>query len=313
MEGAPTVGCSLCGETYEVEDGIIKFSGKDSFYEFQVPSPKLTPQHRIFDYGIFRLFFLYLRVNFSLDNQRLRFLKRTIGGLNKQKRPYKVLDLGSGGGIEILRSLGKVTAFDISVTALKNARQLYGCDAYAGSARSLPFRDGQFDVVYSADMFGHFRKEEKDSIISEVRRILRDDGKVIFIVETDSTGRLFTILKKDPDLFQKLAVESAGHVGYEFPRDVLSRFDRMGFRVLAYDKLSPYFLRPELHGFCAHVLQAHRQLSQLDRWTLLALKALTEPGGGFKLRLFDTCWGITSHLCSAFVPLNKGIAVGCAT
>ena len=255
VEGAASAVCSVCAQTYEVEEGIIKFSEKDSFYEFQVPSPKFIPQHRIFDYGPFHLFLLYLRLNFSLDNQRLRFLKRTVRWLQKRRRHYKVLDLGSGGGIEILRSLGEVTAFDISVTALKNARQLYGRDAYAGNVRSLPFRDGRFDIVYSADMFGHFRREEKDSIISEVRRILTDDGKIIFIVETESTGRLFKMLKKDRDLFQKLAVEAAGHVGYELPREVLQRFRGMGFQIIAYDKLSPYFFASELHGFCAHVLQ----------------------------------------------------------
>lgn len=74
MWGAPTVRCSLCGETYEAEEGIIKFSEKASFTNSKSPLRNLFLSIGSSTMGLFSLFLLYLRVNFSLDNQRLRFL-----------------------------------------------------------------------------------------------------------------------------------------------------------------------------------------------------------------------------------------------
>lgn len=74
MWGAPTVRCSLYGETYEAEEGIIKFSEKVSFTNSKSPLRNLFLSIGSSTMGLFSIFLLYLRVNFSLDISGYDFL-----------------------------------------------------------------------------------------------------------------------------------------------------------------------------------------------------------------------------------------------
>jgi SAM-dependent methyltransferase len=88
---------------------------------------------------------------------------------------------------------------------------------------NLPFPDHSFDYVISLDVLGHIGFEEKDSVIAEIRRVLRPDGVTMHGIEcTDRTGRRRTEEMSEAEL--KRFIEIDGHVGLEEEQEHAARF-----------------------------------------------------------------------------------------
>lgn len=108
---------------------------------------------------------------------------------SKLDKDSQVLDLGSGYG-GAARYLAKkygchVTALNLSEKENQRNRQMnkvQGLDhlikVVDGNFEDLPFADKSFDLVWSQDAILHSGKRQK--VISEVSRVLKDNGEFIF-------------------------------------------------------------------------------------------------------------------------------------
>ena len=105
-------------------------------------------------------------------------------------RDRDVLEIGCGGAQGarwLVRAGARVTAFDVSLGQLQQARRL---DARSGTtvqrlvqadAQSLPFRDASFDLVASA--FGGIPfVADSAGAMAEAARVLRPGGRLVFSV-----------------------------------------------------------------------------------------------------------------------------------
>jgi ubiquinone/menaquinone biosynthesis C-methylase UbiE len=110
----------------------------------------------------------------------------TLAGLRSGQR---VLDVGCGTG-NLLRAIGKRYP-DIELVGLdpdprmlartgRKARRA-GLDPRLdrGFAQELPYADGSFDRVFSSLMLHHLETAAKDTLLAEVRRVLRPDGLLV--------------------------------------------------------------------------------------------------------------------------------------
>jgi ubiquinone/menaquinone biosynthesis C-methylase UbiE len=101
----------------------------------------------------------------------------------------KVLELGCGGGFyafeaaQFVGPTGHVSAIDISANQIAAARERCARFAWVecqiGNLLDLPYRDGEFDAVYSVQVLeyaGDLRKAFR-----EIRRVLRDGGRFLNI------------------------------------------------------------------------------------------------------------------------------------
>lgn len=94
-----------------------------------------------------------------------------------------ILDLGAGTGF-FTRHLaaivpgGRVIALDIAEPMLRQAQLGFGGISVVGDAEAIPFRDGSVDLVFSNMCIQWCRAPEK--LFSEIRRILKPQGGVIF-------------------------------------------------------------------------------------------------------------------------------------
>lgn len=100
------------------------------------------------------------------------------------KKKFKVLDLGCGDGLNthVLSQMGvrDVTGVDISDKLLKLAKKLNPKNKFLlSSAEKLPFKDNMFDIVLVDSVFHHFMSYDK--AISEIRRVLKQKGRLCFI------------------------------------------------------------------------------------------------------------------------------------
>jgi demethylmenaquinone methyltransferase/2-methoxy-6-polyprenyl-1,4-benzoquinol methylase len=103
----------------------------------------------------------------------------------------RVLELGFGTGNEVLELVrlvgptGAVAGIDVSPGMLGVAREKLAADPPAaavelrvGDARRLPFADESFDAVYTSFTLELFPAEDIPIVLAEVRRVLRDGGRV---------------------------------------------------------------------------------------------------------------------------------------
>jgi len=90
---------------------------------------------------------------------------------------------GSGYGAYYLAKNGASTIIgvDISSTAIKYAQKHYkteNLEFKRMDSLNLKFRDNTFDAVISFDVLEHIDEEYQSKFISEIARVLKDDGKI---------------------------------------------------------------------------------------------------------------------------------------
>jgi SAM-dependent methyltransferase len=158
-----------------------------------------------------------------LKRDKVRALKSVLGDV-KNKR---CLDLGSDNGVVslLLRQEGGVWASgDLTAETVEAIRGLVGEHVHLVQEHSLPFRDGEFDVVVVADMIEHVQDDAL--FVRELARVLKPGGRLI--VNTPHARN--TLLRR-----LRLALgqtdEKHGHVRPGYTRDSLYALLRPAFDI----------------------------------------------------------------------------------
>ncbi|MFN2578878.1 MAG: methyltransferase domain-containing protein [Pyrinomonadaceae bacterium] len=170
----------------------------------------------------------------ALDRFDIRFA-RTMWIYDNVRAGSSVLDLGCGAGmLALLKRKGiTLTGVDLSPECSLAARR-NGYDFATTSRLShLPFADQTFDYVVSLDVIGHIGFEEKDAVLSEVKRVLRSDGVTLHGIECTDHGTRKNYDEMSPDALQRF-VEIDGHVGLEEEQEHGQRFLRF-FKHVAWE------------------------------------------------------------------------------
>jgi SAM-dependent methyltransferase len=169
-----------------------------------------------------------LRMQVSASCKRDRFIiKHLKQQARKAGRPLQILDVGCGGGRLYLKRYGEVRGVEPDDALRRLAERDYA-EVKPGLANEIPYPDASFDVVTLIDVFGHIEKEQKDSSILEMFRVLRPGGIFIGFIECDAENFWYRTAKRRPDLFKKHFVDRLGHFGLEFATEADARFRRLG-------------------------------------------------------------------------------------
>jgi SAM-dependent methyltransferase len=106
------------------------------------------------------------------------------GALRAEPRRARILDAGCGTG-GLIRSLersapdARFVGFDLSPLALRFARERGHRDLARASIERVPFRDGSFDAVVSADVLYHAGVLDDAAALRELARVVRPGGAVL--------------------------------------------------------------------------------------------------------------------------------------
>jgi ubiquinone/menaquinone biosynthesis C-methylase UbiE len=104
----------------------------------------------------------------------------------------RVLEVGCGDGrsiYDILDITSNITGVDYDKNAVKQAKKHFSeypnVNIFQANAESLPFEKEQFDFVICMTTFANFAEKKLD-VLSEMKRVLRIDGKIIISVFSES-------------------------------------------------------------------------------------------------------------------------------
>ena len=162
----------------------------------------------------------------ALDRFDIRFA-RTMWIYDNVRAGSTVLDLGCGAGMLALLKRKNVTLTGVDLSAeCASAARRNGYDFTTTSKLTqLPFPDHSFDYVVSLDVIGHISFEEKDSVLAEIKRVLRPDGVTMHGIEcTDHAARRNYDEMTADELRDFVDVD--GHVGLEEEQEHGQRFMR---------------------------------------------------------------------------------------
>jgi 2-polyprenyl-3-methyl-5-hydroxy-6-metoxy-1,4-benzoquinol methylase len=160
----------------------------------------------------------------------LEFLTQT----NLLKPNHRILEIGSGIG-NIVFELNK-QGYDIRGTDISSEAVAYGREKYPGinlevqPAEALPYEDQSFDIVLSFDLFEHIAKINLH--VSEVYRVLRDDGYYLFQTPNKYSNTIFETL------YHKSLKWRWAHPSLHTPGQLKQRLIKHGFEI-KFVKINP--------------------------------------------------------------------------
>lgn len=150
-----------------------------------------------------------------------------------------ILDLGCAQGVlsYFLRQKGgHWISADIDFENLKTSQELLKTNLIQLEAGILPFSADSFDMVVSLDYLEHL--EDDDLCVSEIHRVLKDDGKLV--MATPHTGRIFLLHKLRPLLGLKLEFYGHKREGYS-TKDLKGKLEAHRFRLEKSVTFSKFF------------------------------------------------------------------------
>ena len=213
--------CGSCGREIPVRDGVPSFCESDAFYEDYISHH--VPYHRnpAGPKGALLRFLPYW------SWREWRFWRRYV------PRGGWLLDLGCARGREIFAErAGACVGIDTARTALLECAGYYRLAVQSGLT-PIPFESNSFDCVVTSHVIGHIPIADKDTVFSEIARVLKPGGRSVNVIETDSLHPLLQFAKQWPNLYQRYFIDPDGHVGLELPSAVIERFRRHGLRLKA--------------------------------------------------------------------------------
>lgn len=167
------------------------------------------------------------RVNFGNLESNLLFLEKA-GLVNEN---VEILEIGSGVGSLLSYYVGKgynIQGVEISRKLIDRSKTVFGeLPLHHVDSEILPFDDGSFDIVLSFDVFEHI--PDSDSHLSEVRRVLRNNGYYLLQTPNKLTNTVFETIR-----WKSLTSWREDHCSLHTYWALSDRFRKNGFDVEFY-------------------------------------------------------------------------------
>jgi ubiquinone/menaquinone biosynthesis C-methylase UbiE len=195
--------CQTCSRKFNFSDGIVCFIDKrDNFYEGTYTNTiNYVPKR---DRGV------YLLPLWIVSNGYVWFTRKYV------PENSVVLELGCASGVKYFGTRYKMIGMDISFSSLLNIGNHYEIKINCNATEHIPLPDYSIDAVISSYFWEHFNENDKLKILEEIKRILKPEGKIIFLYDLDTLNPIINKIKeKNISFYNSYFLEKDGHFGYQ--------------------------------------------------------------------------------------------------
>ena len=205
------LNCPSCGATYESKNGIAILLPRDKKYASVVSIASFYDDFYSGQEGVWE------------DQGRTPQFIRYFADLVLSHAPNSVFEVGCGEG-RVLAALSAPTksGADLSWRACEKAEKSSNAKCFVATCERLPLPDASYDAVLSIGVMEHFIDDLEAT--REIARIIKDQGRYVFLIHT----RLTTAQK----LLQKFRE-------YLFPRPRLIALSKWIFKKLTRPSAQP--------------------------------------------------------------------------
>lgn len=275
-----------------------QYSNKKNLYQF-------LKQENAFYEGAYLNRIAFKKTNSKLLNSFILWLINSgyLGKVNKTfTKGSRILELGCAGGVSFFGDQFKMIGCDLSHSSLEHASLIYDTCIYADPLIGLPLDDNSIDGVVSSFFWEHLDSSQKDICLKELKRVLKPNGKMVFLYDVITSNPLINYFKKNnSQLYQEHFLDQDGHIGYQSIADNLSLFKENNFKLIKNIPLQKTFiLEPSMYI----------KFTYWDRFKLL-FNALSKIGSSifFKpfLLLIRVCDIVFSFLPDRWARINMTI------
>lgn len=216
---------------------------------------------------------MYGGVGMSVDFDHTLYLNLLVRTLVEKFHPKSSLDVGCGGGGELVNMLQKygVKTYGIGISkqSLSYAKEaVTGALLCRADAENMPFKDDSFNLVIAHHVIEHL--EKTDYFIKETKRILRQEGVVCIVVPLSPFGltKLWKALK-----FQR----QRDHISMHSRSFWIKAFEKEEFRLIG--DLQEIVMKDSPSFWLGKWLINH---DSLGRWLWLRIAAIIRGSFLFK-------------------------------
>lgn len=174
-----------------------------------------------------------------------------------ESRVESILELGFGqlNDARFFVSHGfKVHGLDFSRTAVEMARETIARESLVNISvqqfdysSSLPFSDGNFDAVYSHFSLHYFDQTTTFKVFSEIRRVLKKDGLLIFNVKSVKDWKYGEGNQVGPDMFDDAG--NQGHIRHFFRCETLTNLLTPLYEIIEIKNSVVYYHNHDSDGY----------------------------------------------------------------
>jgi SAM-dependent methyltransferase len=252
--GPPAYECRRCGQSFPLEQGVVRFlPGADAFYEGRylntirfVPRSERAP----WSWPLWLIASGY------------------VWAVRRHVRAGSfVLELGSGSGIAYLSRRYRAVGVDLSLASLARVAPLYAACLQADVTRSIPLPDGSLDAAISSFVWEHLRPEDKPRVLAELRRVLRPDGRLVFLYDVENRHPLYRRMqRRDPARYREVLIDREGHLGWETQEENARRFEEAGFELVEHRGMEKLLIAPAMYDKVGEWPGGFGALARLGLW-----------------------------------------------
>ena len=193
------------------------------------------------------------------------------GYLNHVKNNFNekdtLLEVGCAGGVSYFGQRYKMIGCDLSLSSLKSTAKIYDTCIHANPLELLPLPDNSVEGIISSYFWEHLSKTGKEKCLKEFHRVLKPNGKLVFLYDVETENPLIRFYKiRDPELYKKSFLDIDGHIGYHTVSDneeILKKNDFMIKKNIGMQKT--FFQEPSVYEKLLKWNESNRILKFLTR------------------------------------------------
>lgn len=211
--------CPQCNATYPIiNDVLCMLNAPDSFYEGAYKNrtsflPKFD--NLMFNWPLW-----------VINSGWLWVIKKNV------PKQGILLELGCAGGVDFLGDSYQAIGCDLSFSSLQNI-SCYKYKVQMDASKCINLKSESVDAIVSSYFWEHIDPSVKPAILAECFRVLKPNGKIIFLYDVVTKNPLISWYRsKNPMMYSTQFIDGDGHVGYETIEENIFKFEAAGFKII---------------------------------------------------------------------------------